>query len=441
MRFGEPAGQGVGLPPPQRTASQRLDRILLHPVSGLVCLVAVLLLLFQALFAWSEPGMRAVELGVTALQRITVHALPPSLWRDALAEGVIAGVGNVVVFLPQILLLFLFIALLENSGYMARVALLMDRVMRGLGLPGRAFVPMLSAYACAVPAILATRVMERRRDRLLTISVIPLMTCSARLPVYTLIVGALFPARKVLGWMPLQALVMVAMYLLSVCSALIMAWILGRTVIRGQSLPLIAELPPYRAPHLKPTLRLMYCRCREFLRGARTVILLCTVLLWALLTFPRHPGLPGQAGPSRQAAAVEQSYAGRLGKTLEPALRPLGFDWKIGVGLVGAFAGRETFVSTMALVHGVGSSGEAAIPLRERMHRALGPDGKPLYGPLVGLSLLVFFGFACQCTATLAVIRRETGSLRWPAFVFCYTLGLAYLFSLVVYQGGRLLGG
>jgi ferrous iron transport protein B len=440
------------LPPAQRTASQRVDRVLLHPVSGLLCLVGVVLLMFEALFAWSEPGMKLVERGVTSLQAFTVHALPPSLWRDALAEGVIAGVGNVVVFLPQILLLFLFIALLEDSGYMARVALLMDRVMRGLGLPGRAFVPMLSAYACAVPAILATRIMERRRDRLLTMSVIPLMTCSARLPVYTLIVGALFPARKLLGWIPIQALVMVAMYVLSVCAALTIAWFLGRTVIRGQHLPLIAELPPYRAPNPKTTLRLMFSRCHEFLKGARTVILLCTVLLWALLAFPRHTSQPVVAAPSvvaaaeassvgrsRQAAQVERSYAGRLGRMLEPALRPLGFDWKIGVGLIGAFAGRETFVSTMALVHGVGGSGEA-VPLRERMRTALGPDGKPLYRPLVGLSLLIFFGFACQCTGTLAVVRRETGGLRWPAFVFSYTLALAYILSFAVYQGGRLLG-
>ncbi|MCC6527674.1 MAG: ferrous iron transporter B, partial [Polyangiaceae bacterium] len=370
--------------------------------------------------------------------------LPAGFVSDLLVQGVIGGVGNVLVFLPQIILLFLFISVLEDSGYMARAAYLMDRVMRALGLHGRAFVPMLSGCACAVPAILATRTMERQRDRLLTMLVVPLMTCSARLPVYTLLIGALFPASAVLGVLPVQGLLMVAMYLFSTLIALGAAAVLRRTVVKGERVPLLLELPPYRMPTARSVVRQVKERALVFLKEAGTVILACTVALWFLLSYPK-PDAPEPEGPPEAVAAwqaerLEHSIAGRLGKGIEPVIAPLGFDWKIGVGLVGAFAAREVFVSTMGVVYGVGGDDEEVEPLREKIKADVRPDGKPKYTPLVGLSLMVFFALACQCMSTLAVVRRETRTWRWPAFLFAYTGVLAYVASLLVYQLGRLFG-
>jgi ferrous iron transport protein B len=437
--------------PPKHKLSDRIDRVLLHPLAGFLIFILVMLVVFQALFSWSDPLIRLIESAVAGAQGLATAELPEGVLRDLLTEGVLGGVGNVVVFLPQILLLFLFIGLLEDSGYMARVAYLMDRIMRSLGLHGRAFVPMLSGFACAVPAILATRTMERRRDRLLTMLVIPLMTCSARLPVYTLIIAALIPPMALFGWVPVQGLLMVALYLFSVAVTLGAAGVLGRTVVKGRRIPLILELPPYRLPNPRGVLRLMGERGAVFLKEAGGIILVCTVILWGLLSFPRAaepaealpaaepPALVESAPEADRARAIEQSFAGRIGHALEPALAPLGFDWKIGVGIIGAFAAREVFVSTMGLVYGVGEVDDEALPLRERI-RSEARDGKPRYSPLTALSLLVFFALACQCMSTLAVVRRETRSWRWPAFMFAYMTALAYLASLLVYQGGRLLG-
>ncbi len=423
----------------KRQASERIDRVLLHPVWGFGVFLVVMLVLFQSLFSWANPAIAAIEAATAWLQSWMGDHLPAGLATDLLREGIVGGVGNVVVFLPQILLLFFFISLLEDSGYMARIAFLMDRIMKSLGLHGRAFVPMLSGFACAVPAILATRTMERQRDRLLTMMVIPLMTCSARLPVYTLIIAALFPPS--VGWVPVQGLLMVAMYVFSIVVTLLAAAVLGRTVIRGEQVPLILELPPYRIPDPRSTVRMMLERAGVFLREAGTVILACTIVLWVLLSFPRpaeHP--PGEAPEAASQHALEQSFGGRLGRAIEPALAPLGFDWKIGVGIIGAFAAREVFVSTLGLVYGIGEQDDEAIPLRERIQAERHPDGRPVYTPLVGLSLMVFFALACQCMSTLAVTRRETRSWRWPVFMFVYMTALAWVASFVVYQGGRLLG-
>jgi len=444
--------------PPKRKVSERIDRVLLHPILGFVAFIAVMLVVFQALFSWSEPMIGWIEAGFGWIAALLTEHLPEGLVRDFLVQGVIGGVGNVVVFLPQILLLFFFIGLLEDSGYMARIAYLMDRVMKALGLHGRAFVPMLSGFACAVPAILATRTMEQKRDRLLTMMVIPLMTCSARLPVYSLIIAALFPPTTVLGGLPLQATLMVSMYVFSLLTTLVATGVLGRTVIRGRRIPLLLELPPYRMPNLLGTLRLMRERAFVFLREAGTVILACTVVLWALLSFPKLPESADAATPSvaaveapsaaataaspvpAEVTPIEHSIAGRIGKAIEPAIEPLGFDWKLGIGIIGAFAAREVFVSTMGLVFGLEELDDEAVPLRERMRAEVNAGGKPTYTPLVGLSLMVFFALSCQCMSTLAVVRRETRSLRWPLFMFAYMTGLAYLSSLLVYQGGRLLG-
>jgi ferrous iron transport protein B len=326
-------------------------------------------------------------------------------------------------------------------------------------------VPMLSGFACAVPAILATRTMERQRDRLLTMLVVPLMTCSARLPVYTLIIGALFPPSRVFGLLPVQGLLMIAMYLFSTLITLIAAGVLGRTAVKGRRIPLILELPPYRLPSLSGTLKMMLQRAGMFLKEAGTAILMFTILLWALLSFPRPAdhgpsapqaaaihqriaagdeakpasGTPNASRAPSEPTAIEQSYGGRLGKAIEPALRPLGFDWKIGVGLIGAFAAREVFVSTLGLVYGIGDAGDNDAPLREKI-RAERRDGVHAYTPLMGLSLMVFFALSCQCMSTLTVVYRETKTLRWPLFMFTYMTTLAYVASLLVYQGGRLLG-
>jgi ferrous iron transport protein B len=445
--------------PPKRKASERVDRLLLHPFGGFAIFLLLMLIVFQALFSWSDPAISLIEDAMGVLSGAVGSVLPEGLLRDLVTDGVIGGVGNVVVFLPQILLLFFFIGLLEDSGYMARVAFLMDRVLKSLGLHGRAFVPMLSGFACAVPAILATRTMEQKRDRLLTMLVIPLMTCSARLPVYTLIIAALFPPTRAFGWLPVQALLMVAMYVFAIVTTLAVAGVLGRTVVKGRRVPLILELPPYRMPSLRTTARMMAERSFVFLKEAGTVILACTVVLWALLTFPRSdaasPAEPptsaihadaGKTPPAveptdaeRAERQIERSYGGRIGKAIEPLLEPLGFDWKLGVGILGSFAAREVFVSTLGLVYGAGEVDDEALPLRQKLKQET-VGGKPRYTPLVGLSLLVFFALSCQCMSTLAVVKRETKSWKWPAFMLVYMTALAYGASLVVYQGGRLLG-
>ncbi len=454
--------------PPKRKTSERVDRVLLHPVFGFVIFVGLMLIMFQSLFSWSDPAIRLIEATTSAIAHVVENHAPAGILRDLVTKGVIGGVGNVVVFLPQILLLFFCIGLLEDSGYMARVAFLMDRVMKALGLHGRAFVPMLSGFACAVPAILATRTMERQRDRLLTMLVVPLMTCSARLPVYTLIIGALFPPSRVFGFVPVQGLLMVAMYLFSTIITLIAAGVLGRTAVKGRRIPLILELPPYRMPSLSGTFKMMLQRATMFLKEAGSSILVFTILLWALLSFPRPSNYsepapapaaatihqraasteeaPRTSAPSAEEGpadarptAIEQSYGGRLGKAIEPALRPLGFDWKIGVGLIGAFAAREVFVSTLGLVYGIGDADENDAPLRDKI-RAERKAGVRAYTPLMGLSLMVFFALSCQCMSTLSVVYRETKKLRWPLFMFGYMTTLAYVVSFLVYQGGKLIG-
>ncbi len=440
--------------PPKRKVSEQVDRVLLHPVWGFGLFLLVMLIMFQTLFSWSDPAISLIEAGFGALNELLEGALPAGLWRDFVTQGLVSGVGNVLVFLPQILLLFFFIGILEDSGYMARVAYLMDRVMKALGLHGRAFVPMLSGFACAVPAILATRTMERQRDRLLTMLVIPLMTCSARLPVYTLIIAALFPPSSLFGLVPVQGLLMVAMYLFATLVTLLAAGVLGRTVVKGRRIPLILELPPYRLPSLRGTLKMMWERASVFLKEAGTVILACTVALWVLLSFPRvevetnravqaTPGVSALAEAKLGPSPIAQSYGGRLGKAIEPVIAPLGFDWKIGVGLIGAFAAREVFVATLGLVYGIESaegSGDNDAPLRDKLRAETRVDGKPAYRPLVGLSLMVFFAISCQCMSTLAVVKRETKGYKWPAFMFAYMTGLAYALSLAVFQVGRALG-
>jgi ferrous iron transport protein B len=476
------AGAVVSNAPEKMSRTERLDALLLHPVLGFGLFLLAMGVLFQSLFSWADPAIGAVEIFFGTIAGLIESTMPASLLRDFLIDGVIAGVGSVVVFLPQILLLFFLIGLMEDTGYMARVAFLMDRVMRRIGLHGRAFVPMLSGFACAVPAIMATRTMERRRDRMVTMMAIPLMTCSARLPVYTLLIAALFPPTKVIGFVPVQGLLMVAMYVFSTLIALLAAGVLGRFVFKGVHVPLILELPPYRVPHWSSVFRLMWNRGSVFLTEAGRVILVCTMILWVLLTFPRDPRLDTDYDALRTAAVAEaglsvdplqedfdfssleashpdlaaalaeldaqegndvflRSYGARLGQVIEPVIEPLGFDWKIGIGLIGAFAAREVFISTLGVVYGIGEDvDEESSTLREKIRAETHRDGRPVYTPLVALSLMVFIALSCQCMSTLAAVYRETRGLRWPAFLFAYMTALAWIASLVVFQGGRALG-
>ncbi len=421
---------------PDRSRTERIDRVLLHRLFGFLVFLGVMTVLFMSLFAWADPLIdgidRSLKWGGGELRGV----LGAGVFTDFLVDGVIAGVGAVLVFLPQILLLFLFLGFLEDCGYLARVAYLMDRIMRSMNLHGRAFVPMLFGFACAVPAITATRTMERRRDRILTMMVVPLMTCSARLPVYTLLIGALIPGARLM-----QASLMVGMYLFSVSTSLVAAWVMSKTVkpLKAKRLPFIIELPPYRFPRTRDVLRMMWSKSSMFLREAGTVILACSIALWALLYFPRPSHEPKT--PQEQAQRLEESYGGQVGHAIEPAIAPLGFDWKIGVGIVGAFAAREVFISTLGIVYAVGGDAdETSEPLRTALQSAKKPDGSKAYTPLMAFSLMVFFALACQCMSTLAVVRRETGSYRWPAFLFTYMTVLAWIASFAVYQGGRLLG-
>jgi ferrous iron transport protein B len=445
------------------TWSDRLDQVVTHRLAGPLIFLAIMTLMFQSIFTFARPPMTLLQQAVDQAAQLVGRRLPPGDLNSLLADGVIAGVGAVIVFLPQILLLFFFIGLLEDTGYMARAAFLMDRLMSKVGLHGKSFIPLLSSFACAIPGILATRTIESPKDRLVTLLVAPLMGCSARLPVYTLLIAACIPERQVLGLFRLQGLTLLGMYLLGVGMALCMAWLFKRTLLKGEPPLLILELPPYKRPVLKVVLRHMWDRSKVFLQRAGTVILGISILLWFLASYPRlAPGAGAGAGTPAvlEAAAAEttaagadpaaragerlrQSFAGRLGHLIEPLLRPLGFDWKMGIGIIASFAAREVFVSTMATVYNVGDfapSEAGTATLAETMRTQTGPDGTPVYTTLVGVSLMVFYVFALQCVSTVAVVRRETNSWRWPLFQWLYLGALAWLFAFVTYQGGRLLG-
>ncbi len=399
--------------------------------------------------------------------------IPPGDLNSLLVDGVIAGVGAVVVFLPQILLLFLFIGFLEDTGYMARAAFLMDRLMSKVGLHGKSFIPMLSSFACAIPGIMATRTIESPKDRLVTILVAPLMSCSARLPVYTLLIAACIPNLTVLGFLKLPGLTMLSMYLLGIVVALLMAWLFKKTLLKGETPMLIMELPPYKRPLLRVVLRHMWDRSKLFLRRAGTVILGINILLWFLATYPHRaatqtvPGegrahlksqLPSAAsaeqspGPAKPETALDsqtagenlrQSFAGHLGRLIEPIIAPLGFDWKIGIGIITSFAAREVFVSTMSTVYNVGKSEvtpSSMTSLAQTLQGQKRPDGTPVYTPLTAITLMVFYVFALQCVSTVAIVRRETNSWKWPVFQWLYMGALAWGLALLVHHGGQLLG-
>jgi ferrous iron transport protein B len=450
----------------------RIDRVLTNRVLGPVLFLALMATVFQSIFTWATPAMDAIESGFGALGALVGSWLAPGPLRSLLVDGVIAGAGTVIQFVPQIAILFFFIALMEDSGYMARAAFIMDRLMGAVGLSGRAFIPLLSSFACAIPGILATRTIEDRRDRFTTILVAPFMSCSARLPVYALLIGAFIPDRR-WGVLSLAGLTLFALYLLGIVVAVAAALVLKRSVLRGRRPLYVMELPPYRMPHWRDVLLTVRDRSWVFVQKAGTVIVAASIVLWFLATFPAgHTetraleqrlaaveaggGAAGGAAAAPAAAAraegtalrteiagsqLRHSFAGQVGRFIEPAIAPLGFDWKIGIALLTSFAAREVMVSTMATVYNLGDADEGSISLRAKLRNARDPrTGRPDYTPLVAVSLMIFFVLACQCMSTVAVVRRETNSWRWPVFMVVFMNALAWVASFAAFQGGRALG-
>lgn len=468
-----PAGRPV-------TASDRIDRVLTHKLWGTLIFALLMAILFQAVFYVAEPASAAIDAGAGWLSSLVERFVPEGALRSLLEKGVIEGVGGVLVFLPQIFTLFLFIAVLEDCGYMARAAYLMDKLMSRVGLSGKSFIPLLSSFACAIPGIMSARVIENRRDRLVTMLVAPLMSCSARLPVYALLIGAFIPDRKLWGFLGLQGLTMFAMYLIGALTAVAVAWALKKTVLRGATPPFIMELPAYKRPSLGVVLHRMLDRGWSFVRRAGTLIFAMTVVIWAAGYYPRNPenldpelfrrqaslerriarlesSLESPTSRRRLAAArddlaqvsneiesgyLETSYLGRAGKLIEPAVRPLGWDWRIGCAAIASFPAREVVIGALGVIYTLGEDEEAVEKsLPETLRGAVweGTD-RPVFTIPVALSIMVFFALCAQCVSTLAVLRRETNSWRWPAFTFVYMTTLAYLGALVVYQVGTLIG-
>lgn len=446
--------------------SDKIDKVLTHKFFGLVILVAILLVVFQTIFSWASLPMDLLEQGFGAAADLVRSQMPPGILTDLIADGIIAGVGGVVVFLPQILLLFLFISLLEDSGYMSRAAFLLDKLMSRVGLHGKAFLPLISSFACAIPGIMATRTIESRRDRFATIMIAPFMSCSARLPVYTLMIGAFFGGQYVFGFVSVGALLMLIMYSIGIVVAIIIAFILKRTVLKSPPPPFLMELPPYRLPNLRTVFQNMLTRAWLFLKRAGTVILAISIILWALMYFPRSsqqsavssqqtevaksapvavspPEVDGDrpAEPLPESEQLKNSFAGRLGHVIEPVIEPLGFDWKIGVALIASFAAREVLVSTLSIIYNVGKDeNEESETLIAAVRDAKNDAGRPVWTPLTALTLMVFFVLAMQCMSTIAVVRRETNSWSWPIFMTVYMTVLAYIAAFITYQGGKLLG-
>jgi ferrous iron transport protein B len=419
-------GESVSLPTRPDTWTARIDAVVLHPVAGLLILALILFVMFQAVFAWAQPLMELLSSSFGALGQFVHDTLPAGMLQSFLQNGVISGVGSVVVFLPQIVIIFLFILLLEDFGYMARAAFLMDRIMGGAGLHGRAFIPLLSSFACAIPGIMATRVIDNRRDRLTTILISPLMTCSARIPVYTLIISAFIPDEQVWGWFNVRGLVMFGLYAAGIASALLMSFLIKFFMLRDyQPAPFMLELPDYKLPRLKSIVIGTYTRAKMFLQRAGTTIFSMMVLIWFLASFPQPPA--GATDP-----AIDYSIAAVIGKTLEPLLAPLGFNWQIAVALIPGMAAREVAVAALGTVYAIEGGKEAA----EQIGQMLATK----WSLATALSFLVWYIFAPQCASTLAVIRRETGSWKWMAVTFFYMLTLAYLASLVTYQIAIALG-
>ncbi len=437
----------------QRSTSDQIDKVLTHKIWGTTIFACMVLIIFQAIFSWATPAMESIDWAIGKIGNLIGDILPTGALQSLLVDGVVAGVGAVLVFLPQIFILFFFIAVLEDCGYMARTAYLMDKLMSHVGLSGKSFIPLLSSFACAVPGIMAARVIENRRDRLVTILIAPLMSCSARLPVYILLIGAFVPNTKTLGgWVGLQALTMFGMYLVGIVAAVAVSWLLHKTLLKGETPPFVMELPSYKIPSLRTVVQRMTERGWAFVRRAGTLIFAVTILVWAAAYFPRSPEVEAQIRANFPAlneselekriagANIEQSILGRMGHAIEPVVKPLGWDWRIGCAVIASFPAREVVIGTLGVIYNLGGEqDEQSLSLQERLQSATWPEtDKPVFNLPVALSIMVFFALCAQCAATLAVIKRETNSWRWPAFTFLYMTVLAYLGALSTYQIGML---
>ena len=414
--------------PPERpdTLTGKIDAVLLHPVGGLLILMALLFVMFQAVFSWAAPLMDGIEAGIGWLGSLVATVLPDGLLQSLIVDGIISGVGSVLVFLPQILILFLFIIALEDFGYMARAAFLMDKIMGGAGLHGRAFIPLLSSFACAIPGVMAARVIDSKRDRLTTILVAPLMTCSARIPVYTLIIAAFIPNETVWGFANLQGLVMFGLYAAGIVSALLVSLVIRKVFWRGAVEPFMMELPTYKTPDLKSVGFNLWLRAKIFLNRAGRIILPAVIILWVLATFPYPP-------ENATLPAIDYSFAGMLGRALEPIFAPIGFNWQMVIALIPGMAAREVAVAALGTTYAIADAENATGLLATTLasHWSLA----------TALSFLAWYIFAPQCVATLGVVRRETNSLKWTWIMIGYMFGLAYLASLVTYHVAVALGG
>lgn len=408
------------------TLTGKIDSVLLHPVAGLLILLSVLFVMFQAVFTWATPAMDGIEALFALVGGWVAAVVPDGLLQSLIVDGLIGGVGSVLVFLPQIMIIFLFIIVLEDFGYMARAAFLMDKIMGGAGLHGRAFIPLLSSFACAIPGIMATRVIEAKRDRLTTILIAPLMTCSARIPVYVLIIAAFIPNETVWGFVSLQGLVMFGLYAAGIISALLVSVVIRKVFWRGAVEPFMMELPAYKMPDIKSVLFNLWLRAKIFIRRAGKIILPLMIIVWALSTFPYPP--EGATGP-----AIDYSFAGMIGKTLQPIFAPIGFSWQMVVALVPGMAAREVAVAVLGTVYAVAGAEENVGALAT----VLSAD----WSLATGLAFLAWYVFAPQCLPTIGVVRRETGSMKWTLIMVGYMFGLAYLGAFIVYHTAVALGG
>ena len=438
--------------PKQETYSNRIDKILTHRIFGFAIFFAILFLIFQSIFAWSEYPMSLIEQLFMWLSDMGTQILPPGLLADLLIDGVLAGLSGVIIFIPQIAILFAFISILEDTGYMSRVTFMMDKIMRKVGLSGKSIVPLIGGFACAVPSIMSARNIESWKDRMITIMVTPLIACSARLPVYTLLISLVVPDVKLWGIINMQGIVLMSLYVFSIVSAILVALVMKLVIRARERGYFIMELPVYRIPRWNNVLLTMYRSVKAFVFEAGKVIIAVSIILWVLSSFgpsDRFDKIEAKYSSEtikqqypqdeidrlQASEKLENSYAGMLGKAIEPVIRPIGFDWKIGIALITSFAAREVFVGTMATIYSVDGDDTHVESVREKMQSARNPDtGLPVFTTAVAFSLMMFYAFAMQCMSTIAVVYRETKSWKWPAIQFAYMTGLAYLASFIVYN-------
>jgi len=431
----------------RKSRSEKLDNILTHRIFGPIIFITLLVSIFQSIFTWSAYPMGWIDAGIGLIGNYILDIMSVGILRDLIVEGIIGGVGAILIFLPQILILVFFMTMLEDSGYMSRVAFMLDKFMTKIGLHGRSVLPLMSGYACAIPGIMATRTIDSWKERLTTIMVLPLMSCSARLPVYALMIGAFIPAHKIFGLLNLQGLTLILMYFLGTFTAFVIAKIFSKFInVKGQS-SFVMELPPYRIPLMRSVFHQVYMRGRLFLFNAGKIIMAVSIVLWFLASFPKvTTDITDNSNKSNTEQikivnSIHNSYAGKIGHAIEPIIKPLGFDWKIGVGLITSFAAREVIISTLATIYNVEGDGKNMVSLSESMKNDINPKtGLPVFSTLVAISLMVFFVYAAQCMATFAIVRHETNSWKWPLIMIAYMTSLAYFASFIVYQGGTLIG-